>query len=322
ARLGHKFPPHRVGTNWTHCFVTKYLDRLSMYTVQPLDTTRACGVNPTTNSAWFELLRKVLKKGDSGKLIAPECCWGVDESGFQSGLGDTQEKAIGRKGKKIQYQQQDGDRENITIIVTIGADGLSTPPAVIFKGKGYQTKWKQDNPSNALLGYSKKGWTNGKIGQLWIQQFNKFTREKANGRTQVLFVDGYNSHYTQGFLKYARIHNIHILCYLSHLTQIYQGLDVMVFSVLKRFWIEECDWWEREEGEKVSKQNFLAVYGHAHICALTPTLIKMAFQKTEVWPYDPSVVSTEMLAPSIETLCKGILPLVPSTPIRIIGKLM
>lgn len=47
-----------------------------------------------------------------------------------------------------QYQQQDGNKKNITLIVTVCADGTSTPPAVVFKGKGYQTKWKHDNPSN------------------------------------------------------------------------------------------------------------------------------------------------------------------------------
>jgi hypothetical protein len=39
-----------------------------------------------------------------------------------------------------QYQQGDGDRENITVLVTICEDGESTPPAVIFKGNAYQVK--------------------------------------------------------------------------------------------------------------------------------------------------------------------------------------
>jgi hypothetical protein len=47
-----------------------------------------------------------------------------------------------------QYQQGYGNQENITVIVTVCADGTSTPPSMISKGKGYQTKWKQDNPAN------------------------------------------------------------------------------------------------------------------------------------------------------------------------------
>jgi hypothetical protein len=47
------------------------------------------------------------------------------------------------------YQQRSGDRENITVIVTICGDGMTTPPAVIFKGEGFQVSWKQENPLNA-----------------------------------------------------------------------------------------------------------------------------------------------------------------------------
>ena len=86
------------------------------------------------------------------------------------------------------------------------------------------------------LGYSKKGYTDGEIGVEWIKQFDKATQEKAVGHRWLLIVDGHNSHYMRGFLEYAREHKIHVLCYPSHLTHLYQGLDVVIFSVLKRCW--------------------------------------------------------------------------------------
>ena len=69
--------------------------------------------------------------------------------------------------------------------------------------------------------------------------FDNKTKEKVNGRTRYLLVDGHNSHYTVGFLLYACEHNIEILCHPSHRTHIYQGLDVIVFSQLKKCWQEE-----------------------------------------------------------------------------------
>lgn len=149
VRLGDKFPKDGVGINWTQHFQARNSDRLGMYTPCALDSAQARAVNLTTNAAWFKLLGKTLETGDAGKPIAQECCWGVNESGFQLGLGTTQEKVMGAAGKKSQYQQREGSRENITVIVTIGADGTSLAPAVIFKGKAYQPKWKQDNPMNA-----------------------------------------------------------------------------------------------------------------------------------------------------------------------------
>jgi hypothetical protein len=91
------------------------------------------------------------------------------------------------------------------------------------------------------LGYSQKGWTNGEIGVAWIKEFDSLTKAKAAGRYHLLLVDGHNSHYTQGFLNYARMNKIIVLCYPSHATHIYQGLDVVVFSVLKRYIREERD---------------------------------------------------------------------------------
>lgn len=73
----------------------------------------------------------------------------------------------------------------------------------------------------------------GKISTTWIKQFDEQTREKAAGRRRLLLVDGHASHFTFSFLDYARWHNIHVLCYPSHGMHVFQGLDVVVFSVLK-----------------------------------------------------------------------------------------
>jgi DDE superfamily endonuclease len=132
-------------------------------------------------------------------------------------------------------------------------------------------------------------------------------------------VDGHNSHYTRGFLEYAREANIHVLCYPSHGTHVYQGLDVVIFSALKTYWTQERDLYERTTGQKVSKTNFLAIYGKAHIRAFTPENIKAAFRKTGVVPLNRNVVTDAMMAPSLETSCEGNLPLTMSTPIRYIN---
>jgi hypothetical protein len=87
----------------------------------------------------------------------------------------------------------------------------------------------------------KKGWTDGEIGVEWIKDFEKQTRQKAKGQARLLVVDGHNSHYAHAFLEYARTAFIHILCYPSHGTHVYQGLDVVVFGVLKLYWTQEKD---------------------------------------------------------------------------------
>ncbi|KAJ3924805.1 MAG: hypothetical protein NXY57DRAFT_907756, partial [Lentinula lateritia] len=51
---------------------------------------------------------------------------------------------------------------------------------------------------------------------------------------------------------------IHVLCYPSHLTHIYQGLDVVIFSSLKCAWSDEYDQFEWNHG-KVTKTNFMVM---------------------------------------------------------------
>jgi hypothetical protein len=91
---------------------------------------------------------------------------------------------------------------------------------------------------------------------------------------------------------------------------------VVIFGVLKRRWWEARDAYERESGRKVNKTNFLSVYAKAHIQTLTVENIKMAFCKTGLVPFNPDVVTEEMMAPSIESSSHGSLPIIQSSPIR------
>jgi len=65
------------------------------------------------------------------------------------------------------------------------------------------------------MGYQKKGYTSGEIGVAWLKDWDKQTKEKADGRTRLLVVDGHSSHYTLEFLEYACNNDIVVLCYPS-----------------------------------------------------------------------------------------------------------
>jgi hypothetical protein len=171
------------------------------------------------------------------------------------------------------------------------------------------------------LGYSKKGYTDGEIGRTWIENFEKATRAKAKGRRRLLLVDGHNSHYTLGFLDYARTHRIEVIGYPSHSTHVYQGLDVVIFAPMKKRWSEARDDWERR-GHTVDKTNFLAIYAEAHIKTLTPENIKAAFRKTGVIPFNPDVVTTDMMAPSQATSTHATVPIQQSGPIKTMSEMV
>ena len=138
--------------------------------------------------------------------------------------------------------------------------------------------------------------------------FEEVTRGKAKGEYRLLLVDGHNSHYTVAFLLLARFSMIIVLCYPAHGTHIYQGLDVVIFAVFKLLLGQERDKLLRETGAAINKSNFLSVISNAYISALTSGNIKTAFRKTGVVPFNPNVITPDMLAPSKETSVESHLP--------------
>ena len=144
ARLGKKFPEKGLSKNWATQFITKHHKKLGTYWSSSLDSSRARAVNPHTKEEYYAMLKKVREDFD----ICDELIYGADETSIQTGIGVT-ERVIGPAGAKIQHQQRSGNRENITVLPTICADGTSTPPTVIYKGESFQAKWLQENPLNA-----------------------------------------------------------------------------------------------------------------------------------------------------------------------------
>jgi hypothetical protein len=145
-----------------------------------------------------------------------------------------------------------------------------------------------------------------------MEIFDEQTNKKSPGKYRLLVVDGHNSHYTIEFLLHARLNMIIVLCYPAHGTHVYQGLDVVIFSVLKRFLAEARDTLLRDTGASLDKTNFLEIYASAHTRALTKENILRAFAKTGVWPFCRDVVTDDMLAPSKETSCESHLPVPPA----------
>lgn len=153
AHLGQKFLASGVGVNWTYRFSKKYAERIKISQSRPLEDKRGRAVNPHTNAEYWKILGETIEKYS----ILPENIYGTDEIGIQTQGGGEREYVFGARQKATPYQQRSGTRENITVIVTICADGTSTPPAVIFKGKAYQPDWADNNPLNAsfvILFYS------------------------------------------------------------------------------------------------------------------------------------------------------------------------
>lgn len=141
ARNGEPIDPEG---NWIDRFLQRHRDELQTHWSRPLDTQRARSLNPAAVSGWFDLVKEFIADPE----IRKEDVYGMDESGFP--LGDQgRERVIGRAGTKVQHKQGGGDKENVTVIVTICGDGTTLKPTIIMKGKNIQKKWGENNVSGA-----------------------------------------------------------------------------------------------------------------------------------------------------------------------------
>ncbi|OOQ88033.1 hypothetical protein PEBR_14665 [Penicillium brasilianum] len=96
--------------------------------------------------------------------IQPEDIYNFDETGFAMGLISTQ-KVVTRAGICGRPRLlQSGNREWVTTVEAIGADGYSLPLCVIFKAKVAIASWFDNIPKDWRIEVSSNGWTTDEIG--------------------------------------------------------------------------------------------------------------------------------------------------------------
>jgi len=143
---GRDEPGEPVGDSWVGRFLDRYRDELQTHWSKPLATERARSLNEESVKEWFKLVEKlVVERG-----IKRENIYGMDESGFPPSNQGTQ-RVVGRRGTKTQHKIGSANRENVTAIVTICADGTALKPTIIFKGRSFLKKWGENNISGASM---------------------------------------------------------------------------------------------------------------------------------------------------------------------------
>lgn len=133
-----------VGVSWVGRFLDRYQDELQTHWSRPLATECARSLNKESVKHWFKHVQtEVIEKG-----VKEHNIYGMDESGFPPSNQGV-ERVVGRRGTKVQHKAGSANRENVTVLVTICADGTALAPTIIFKGKRILKKWGENNVSQA-----------------------------------------------------------------------------------------------------------------------------------------------------------------------------
>jgi len=167
-----------------------------------------------------------------------------------------------------------------------------------------------ENRDPAAFALSKTGWTNDKVGLLWLADHFEPNTHSPTGHPRLLIIDWHSSHFTLEFITFCATHEIRLLCFVPHSTHLLQPLDIGIFGPLGRYYSNEVDDWGRAYPyQTISKGDFFPLCQRARQKALTIVNIKAAFGATGIYQLrrarvleiidksSPSTSSTTQISP-------------------------
>ncbi|KAF2174999.1 CENP-B protein, partial [Zopfia rhizophila CBS 207.26] len=242
---------------------------------QLLAARSASHVSKNWPENFFDLIQRMIEKHG----IAEEDIYNFNETGFQMGVISTSEVITGSERRHQPKAVQPGNREWVTVIQGVNAQGWAIPSFIIFAGKHHLSAWYQDDaiPLDWPISLSENGWTTNKLGVKWLQHFDKHTKDRTVGVRRLLVIDGHESHDSLEFQQLCKEKNIITLCMPSHSSHLLQPLDVGCFRPLKQAYRRQIEDLMRNYIGHITKLEFLPAFSVAYQSSMTESNIRAGF---------------------------------------------
>jgi hypothetical protein len=307
-------PP--VGTRWASNFVKRHLDLKTRF-FRKYDYQRAKCEDPTIIRKWFTLVANTIAKYG----IRSNDIYNFDETGFLMGMIASGMVVTGSERRSKPKSVQPGNREWITVIQAINADGRAIQPFIIGSGQYHLANWYQESnlPGDWAIATTQNGWTDNETGLEWLKHFDRCTTKRSNSRYRLLILDGHESHHSADFEIYCEENKIITLCMPPHSSHLLQPLDVGCFGLLKKAYGREIEHLIRCSITHVSKTEFFPAFHAAFQATMTEANIKAAFRGAGLVPLDPESVvlklDVQLRTPTpVEEVADPSTPWVSKTP--------
>ncbi|KAG7001033.1 hypothetical protein FocnCong_v013526 [Fusarium oxysporum f. sp. conglutinans] len=280
-----------VGKRWAHNFV-KRQPELKTRLFRRYDYQRAKCEDPTIICGWFRLVQNTIAKYG----IRSDDIWNFDETGFMMGLIMAGLAVTGSERQGRPKSVQPGNREWITVIQAINAEGQSIAPFIIGAGQYHLAKWYRESnlPGDWVIATSQNGWTNNELGLEWLKHFDRSTSNRSVGAYRLLILDGHESHHSADFERYCQDNKIITLCMPPHASHLLQPLDVGCFAVLKQAYGRQIEHLIRCSITHISKTEFFPAFYAAFKATFTESNIRGGFRGAGLAPLDPETVISKL----------------------------
>jgi hypothetical protein len=133
-----------VGTRWVSLFLARNKPNLTSQWTTGMDRNRLMADTKGRYNLYFHLLHSKMSEYN----FEAENTYNMDEKGFLIGITTRSERVFSTalwETKEVTAAMQDGNREWITLLTCVCADGTALEPALIHEGKGaLQSSWVDD----------------------------------------------------------------------------------------------------------------------------------------------------------------------------------
>lgn len=149
-------------------FINKHLDRLTSQWNSAMDSVSHNADSAAKYKLYFELLHDKIQQYD----VEAAHTYNMDEKGFMIDIVGRSKRVFSKrrwdKGE-VRASLQDGNRDWVTVMACVCADGGVLPPGVIYAAAGntIQSSWVDDiDPTKHSVHFktSPTGWSNNDIG--------------------------------------------------------------------------------------------------------------------------------------------------------------
>ncbi|KAG6997271.1 hypothetical protein FocnCong_v015272 [Fusarium oxysporum f. sp. conglutinans] len=280
-----------VGKRWAHNFV-KRQPELKTRLFRKYDYQRAKCEDLSIIRGWFRLVQNTIAKYG----IRSDDIWNFDETGFMMGAIMAGMVVTGSERQGKPKSVQPGNREWITVIQAINAEGQSIAPFIIGAGQYHLANWYRECnlPGDWVIATSQNGWTNNQLGLKWLKHFDRSTTNRSTGPYRLLILDGHESHHSADFERYCEENKIITLCMPAHTSHLLQPLDVGCFGPLKKAYGREIEYLIRCSITHISKTEFFPAFYAAFKATFTKSNIQGGFKGAGLAPFDPENVISKL----------------------------
>jgi DDE superfamily endonuclease/Tc5 transposase DNA-binding domain len=281
------FEQARVGGNWASRFVKRHNPTYKKIRTQPLAAERKATHTKATFLTFFQKLQDTIRKYQ----IRKKEVYNFDETGWRIGIGKRSEVIASIRQSRVFVPDPD-NRESLTSIECIGADGYVLPSFIILSGKIMKQKWFSPRLQDEIVFTSTPtGYTDDIRSFEWLQHFNNHTKSRVQeGEYRLLICDGHLSHFSFDFVNYALANKIIPFCLPPHSTHLVQPLDVTIFQPFKHWHAKVVEDHMRRGSITFTKVEFLDEYSGIRSKTFKKETVLSAFKNCGLVPFNPYIV--------------------------------